>query len=48
MRRIKKNIYGNWIGYVGRERVEQFGEDETVARYWLKTGVHDIFAAYID
>ena len=45
-RSIRKNIYGNWVGYVGRNRVEEFGENETVANYWLKTGEVDFVAAY--
>ena len=45
-RSIRKNIYGNWVGYIGRKRVEEFGENETVANYWLKTGEVDFVAAY--
>lgn len=47
-RSIRKNIYGNWVGYVGRNRVEEFGEDERGAAYWLKTGDEDWFTnAYL-
>lgn len=46
-RSIRKNIYGNWVGYEGRSRVEEFGENETVANYWLKTGEVDYVAAYL-
>lgn len=45
-RTIRKNIYGNWVGYIGRNRVEEFGENETVAKYWLRTGVVDFLGAY--
>jgi hypothetical protein len=37
-RTIRKNIYGNWVGYVGRNKVEQFCDNESLARYWLATG----------
>ena len=40
-RTIRKNIYGNWVGYVGRQRVEEFGDCETGAKYWLTTGDAD-------
>lgn len=34
-RRVKKNIWGNWCGYVGRHRVETFAV-EFDAREWEK------------
>jgi len=37
-RSIKQNIYGNWVGYEGRTRVHQFGENDIVAAYWFMTG----------
>ena len=37
-RSIRKNIYGNYVGYVGRAREMEFGEDETRAQAWLETG----------
>ena len=37
-RTIRKNIYGNYVGYVGRSREMEFGEDETGAKEWLETG----------
>lgn len=37
-RTTRKNIYGNWVGYVGRARVEEFGEDRTRAQEWVETG----------
>ena len=45
-RSIRKNIHGNWVGYIGRTRAEEFGDYETVARYWLETGEVDYFKAY--
>jgi len=33
--RIKQNIYGNWNGYVGNRKVEDFGLDEVRALAWL-------------
>ena len=41
-RTIRKNIYGNWVGFVGRNRVEHFGDKETLARYWLAAGHVDV------
>ncbi len=38
MRKINKNIYGNWVGYVGKKRVEEFRDCEVSANYWMKTG----------
>lgn len=40
-RTIRRNIYGNWVGYVGRARVEEFGDhanSESDANEWLTTG----------
>lgn len=34
-RRIRQNIWGNWKGYEGTRRVEDFGTDEQEARLWL-------------
>jgi hypothetical protein len=42
-RTIRKNVYGNWVGYVGKARVEEFGDCETCAKYWLATGDADWF-----
>jgi hypothetical protein len=41
-RTIRKNVYGNWVGFVGRKKVEHFGDKETLARYWLATGHADV------
>ena len=32
--RIKQNRYDNWVGYIGRNKVMEFGLDETRARKW--------------
>lgn len=37
-RTIKKNIYGNWVGYVGKKRAVEFRDCEVSANYWLVTG----------
>lgn len=37
-RRIAHNAWGNWIGYVGRDRMHNFGDDEEAAQHWLVTG----------
>ena len=37
-RRIHQNVWGNWNGYAGSRRVEDFGTDEMNARYWLQHG----------
>ena len=34
-RRIHQNIWGNWYGYLGTRRVEDFGLDEWNAFEWL-------------
>jgi len=41
MRKISKNIYGNWVGYVGKKRTMEFGEYEICAKYWMETGDED-------
>jgi hypothetical protein len=46
MRKIKQNIWGNWNGYEGRRRVQQFGTDEISAAYWSLTGEVDFNAGY--
>ena len=46
MRKIKQNIWGNWNGYEGRNRVQQFGTDEIAAAYWSLTGEVDFNAGY--
>jgi hypothetical protein len=35
-RRIRQNVYGNWKGYEGRKRAEDFGTDESEANRWLR------------
>lgn len=45
-RRIKQNIWGNWCGYLGRARVQEFGTDEVAAGYWSLTGEVDFYAGY--
>lgn len=42
-RSIKQNIYGNWVGYVGKSRTEEFSDRRECAEYWLKTGDEDWF-----
>ena len=42
-RRIVKNVYGNWVGYVGNKREIEFGSDENgyserEANEWLAGG----------
>jgi hypothetical protein len=32
------NIWGNWKGYLGTRKVEDFGTDEADAKQWLETG----------
>jgi hypothetical protein len=46
MRKIKQNIWGNWNGYEGRNRVQQFGTDEISAAYWALTGEVNFNAGY--
>jgi len=48
-RRIKQNVYGNWVGYEGRARTEEFGDhanSESDAREWLSTGKVDCRSSY--
>ena len=33
-RSIKRNIFGNTVGYVSGRRFWEFGEDETSAQFW--------------
>ena len=33
-RRIRQNAWGNWKGYEGRRKVEDFGTDELDAILW--------------
>lgn len=42
-RTIRKNIYGNWVGYIGRKREVEFGDREICAQYWLNTGDDEWF-----
>jgi hypothetical protein len=39
-RSIKVNAYGNWVGYVGRVRSEEFGDDVDTAEIWVKTDLN--------
>jgi hypothetical protein len=41
-RHIWKNQWGNWNGYLGKHRVEQFGLDEEAARSWLNEDVNHL------
>lgn len=34
---LKSNVHGNWIGYVGRERVENFSCAFDAAKWFLAT-----------
>lgn len=34
-RRIHQNVWGNWSGYEGARRTQEFGTDEAEAREWL-------------
>jgi hypothetical protein len=34
-RRIHQNVWGNWNGYVGRNRVIEFGTDWRRAEEWV-------------
>jgi hypothetical protein len=45
-RKIKQNIYGNWCGYQGAKRSNEFGTDEIAAAYWLLTGLVDFNGGY--
>ena len=46
MRKIKQNIWGNWNGYEGRRRVQEFGTSDIASAYWLLTGDVDFNAGY--
>lgn len=45
-RHIRKNIYGNWRGYEGREFVIEFGHDGVAAGHWLLTGETERLSGY--
>lgn len=47
-RRIRQNVWGNWIGYEGTRRTQEFGTDEVAAGYWYWTGSVDFNAGYAD
>ena len=47
-RKIKQNIYGNWNGYVGRNRIQEFGTDSISAAYWFLTGEVNFLNGYSD
>jgi len=34
-RRLHENIYGNWLGFEGARRTQDFGLDEVEAHAWL-------------
>lgn len=43
-RKIRQNIWGNWVGYIGRERFKEFGyraSAESEALNWLNEGVEN-------
>lgn len=46
MRKIKQNIWGNWNGYEGRRRVQEFGTNDIASAYWFLTGEVDFNAGY--
>jgi hypothetical protein len=46
-RSIRKNVWGNWVGYVAGKRWEMFGDDLVVAKHWLETGEVDPTAAWL-
>lgn len=33
-RRLGKNAYGNWVGFIGKRKVKDFGEDHAGAWEW--------------
>lgn len=37
-RRIKRNVWDNWNGYLGTRRFHEFGTDQAAAEAWLATG----------
>jgi hypothetical protein len=48
-RTAKQNIYGNWVGYCGRKRVEEFGDhasSEADAAEWVATGTNENRSSY--
>jgi hypothetical protein len=48
-RTARQNIYGNWVGYLGRTRAEEFGDHasaESDAIEWVETGKNEIRASY--
>ena len=45
-RRIKKNIYGNWVGYEGARRTMNFGTQDIASAYWYFTGIYDPLEGY--
>jgi len=34
-KKLKKNVWGNWNGYLGRKKVMEFGTNEVKATDWL-------------
>lgn len=45
-RKVKQNVWGNWNGYEGGRKVQEFGTDDVSAGYWLETGIVDSWAGY--
>lgn len=50
-RKVKQNIYGNWVGYVGKSREVEFGDhaySEGVAKVWEESNLtyQDSFDKY--
>ena len=45
-RKLKRSIWGNINGYIGRNKVQEFGTDNIAAGYWLLTGAVDYYAGY--
>lgn len=44
---LKQNIHGNWVGYVGRERVENFSCAFDAAKWFLLTEENDDIKAFM-
>lgn len=44
---LKLNIHGNWIGYVGRERVENFSCAWDAAKWFLASEESDSIKAFM-
>lgn len=44
---LKLNIHGNWVGYVGRERVENFSCAFDAAKWFLGTESGDDVSAFM-